>query len=113
MKNQFDDFIYEFGKKIDTLPDLQENEVIQLEKELSGMSNEEVAQYLQDMFNMKCQPYKRRIPKFGRNELCFCGSNKKYKNCCKDKFEQHIQDMSDEEFNQIIEKNKTSEGIEG
>ena len=27
-------------------------------------------------------PYKRVTPKVGRNDLCPCGSGKKYKNCC-------------------------------
>jgi preprotein translocase subunit SecA len=27
-------------------------------------------------------PIRRSIPKVGRNELCPCGSGKKYKNCC-------------------------------
>jgi len=27
-------------------------------------------------------PYKRNDPKIGRNELCPCGSGKKYKKCC-------------------------------
>jgi len=28
------------------------------------------------------QPIKRKRPKWGRNWLCFCGSDKKYKHCC-------------------------------
>ena len=28
------------------------------------------------------QPVRREAPKVGRNELCPCGSNKKYKKCC-------------------------------
>src|SRR6202011_4896322 len=27
-------------------------------------------------------PFKRSLPKVGRNEPCPCGSGKKYKNCC-------------------------------
>jgi len=27
-------------------------------------------------------PVRRSVPKVGRNELCPCGSGKKYKNCC-------------------------------
>ena len=27
-------------------------------------------------------PFKRSIKKIGRNELCPCGSGKKYKRCC-------------------------------
>ena len=30
----------------------------------------------------KPEPIKRAAPKIGRNELCPCGSGKKYKNCC-------------------------------
>ncbi|MCK4384417.1 MAG: SEC-C domain-containing protein, partial [Candidatus Lokiarchaeota archaeon] len=28
------------------------------------------------------QPYSFKFPKFGRNELCPCGSGKKFKSCC-------------------------------
>ncbi|MBK8289516.1 MAG: UPF0149 family protein [Cellvibrionales bacterium] len=28
------------------------------------------------------EPYRREQPKIGRNDICFCGSGKKYKNCC-------------------------------
>jgi uncharacterized protein YecA (UPF0149 family) len=27
------------------------------------------------------QPYRREMPKLGRNDPCFCGSGKKYKKC--------------------------------
>ena len=30
----------------------------------------------------KSQPAKRATPKIGRNELCHCGSGKKFKHCC-------------------------------
>lgn len=35
-----------------------------------------------EALGIKLQPYKRETPKLGRNDLCFCGSNKKYKKCC-------------------------------
>lgn len=28
------------------------------------------------------QPFRREQPKIGRNDLCLCGSGKKYKKCC-------------------------------
>ena len=28
------------------------------------------------------QPYVRQTPRIGRNEMCPCGSGKKYKHCC-------------------------------
>jgi SEC-C motif domain protein len=28
------------------------------------------------------QPFRREQPKIGRNDLCYCGSGKKYKKCC-------------------------------
>jgi len=28
------------------------------------------------------QPYKRQTSKIGRNDMCPCGSGKKYKHCC-------------------------------
>jgi uncharacterized protein YecA (UPF0149 family) len=27
------------------------------------------------------QPFRREAPKLGRNDVCFCGSGKKYKKC--------------------------------
>ncbi|MGN1250133.1 MAG: SEC-C metal-binding domain-containing protein, partial [Candidatus Spyradocola sp.] len=32
--------------------------------------------------NAARQPVRNTQPKVGRNELCPCGSGKKYKNCC-------------------------------
>jgi len=32
--------------------------------------------------NTKTDTYKRSEPKIGRNDLCPCGSGKKYKKCC-------------------------------
>lgn len=29
--------------------------------------------------------YRKAFEKIGRNEKCFCGSNKKFKNCCLEK----------------------------
>lgn len=38
---------------------------------------------LSDMLDAEPQePYRREQPKIGRNDPCFCGSGKKYKNCC-------------------------------
>lgn len=31
------------------------------------------------------KPLKRKYPKIGRNDMCPCGSNLKYKKCCIDK----------------------------
>ncbi len=31
------------------------------------------------------EPFKREIPKLGRNDNCHCGSGKKYKKCCMNK----------------------------
>lgn len=28
------------------------------------------------------EPYRRDMPKIGRNDPCLCGSGKKYKKCC-------------------------------
>jgi uncharacterized protein YecA (UPF0149 family) len=28
------------------------------------------------------KPIQRELPKVGRNDLCLCGSQKKYKKCC-------------------------------
>ncbi|HNN86664.1 MAG TPA: UPF0149 family protein [Pseudomonadales bacterium] len=37
---------------------------------------------LSDMLQEPQEPYRREQPKIGRNDPCFCGSGKKYKNCC-------------------------------
>jgi hypothetical protein len=45
-----------------------------------GMNLEE---YQEEMSaRMKIQPLVRSYPKQGRNDLCNCGSGKKYKKCC-------------------------------
>lgn len=43
---------------------------------------------------MKRKPYVRQAPKIGRNELCPCGSGKKYKKCCKEQFESYLKGRS-------------------
>jgi len=48
-----------------------------------------------DIFDIKTYENSKIIelkPKIGRNDLCYCGSGKKYKNCCskKDQEEEHI-----------------------
>ena len=37
---------------------------------------------------------RRSVPKLGRNELCHCGSNKKYKKCCYEKDQELLRDPS-------------------
>jgi uncharacterized protein len=34
------------------------------------------------MLESSNMPYERNMPKIGRNDLCYCGSGKKYKRCC-------------------------------
>ena len=47
------------------------------------MNYAECGYLLSDMLNEEPQePYRREQPKIGRNDTCFCGSGKKYKNCC-------------------------------
>ena len=45
----------------------------------------ECPEHLSSQQNAKGIPYKRSEPKIGRNQLCPCGSNKKYKHCCLNK----------------------------
>ncbi len=45
----------------------------------------ECPKHLSSQQNEKGIPYKRSEPKIGRNQLCPCGSNKKYKHCCLNK----------------------------
>lgn len=37
---------------------------------------------IRKLFGIRLPSYKREIPKIQRNELCPCGSGKKYKYCC-------------------------------
>lgn len=105
-KEKLDSFMSDFSKKVDTLSPLSEPEAIKLENELKGMDPEQVNAYLESMFNMVQKPYTRKIPKFGRNEPCFCGSGKKYKKCCQSEFEGYVNNLSDDEFNKITEDNE-------
>ena len=36
-------------------------------------------------YGKKDKPVVKNIPKLGRNDLCVCGSGKKYKKCCMEK----------------------------
>lgn len=46
-----------------------------------------LTEYLHDLLSCgeKGVPIKRLIPKVKRNDLCPCGSKKKYKKCCLNK----------------------------
>lgn len=49
--------------------------------------------YLRYIQMMKKKPAHREYPKIGRNDLCPCGSGKKYKHCCLDtgKYEELVE----------------------
>lgn len=49
--------------------------------EISSFRKEENRWYFVDG-RMSNQPYRREVPKIGRNSPCPCGSGKKYKKCC-------------------------------
>ena len=46
---------------------------------------EEFFKAIYDLDNLKQEPYRRTNRKIGVNELCPCGSGKKFKKCCKGK----------------------------
>ena len=53
---------------------------------LQSASPQKASLVNQEQLNSKAndlnKPYVRKTPKVGRNEPCFCGSGKKYKQCC-------------------------------
>lgn len=77
----------EIQKKFDELEILwKENQT----KKLESMTSVEQKEYFTNMIRQG-KPYIRKVNKIGRNDICFCGSNKKYKNCCMDQFEDYIE----------------------
>jgi preprotein translocase subunit SecA len=49
--------------------------------EVDGLTGDEAADENADPSTPKAQPTTRQGPKLGRNDPCWCGSGKKYKNC--------------------------------
>jgi len=47
-----------------------------------GVTDEDIKKVLEDIRDSKGESVVRSEPKVGRNELCPCGSGKKYKRCC-------------------------------
>mgnify|MGYP003602676484 CR=1 FL=1 len=93
-EKEFDRFNKDLDKMSNNQEELSEENILDLEDRFSNMSKEDLMQELQNMFQMKRKPYIRKIPKIGRNELCPCGSGKKYKKCCKEQFEAYIEGRS-------------------
>jgi len=50
-------------------------------EQMQGMSQEQ-RRAQQQPEELKLQPMRRETEKVGRNDLCPCGSGKKYKHCC-------------------------------
>ena len=91
---EFDRFNSDLNKLSRAQEPLTEEEIVNLEDKYSNMSKEDLMKELENMFLMKRKPYVRQAPKIGRNELCPCGSGKKYKKCCKEQFEVYIEGRS-------------------
>ncbi|MEP7293872.1 MAG: SEC-C domain-containing protein, partial [Chloroflexota bacterium] len=55
-----------------------------LQEELQLFADVKVIQFSDDEYPIESasRTVKKRIDEIGRNELCFCGSGKKYKKCC-------------------------------
>ena len=50
---------------------------------MNNTENIAIASYYKKInFSLQSASYKRQNPKLRRNDLCQCGSGKKYKNCC-------------------------------
>lgn len=47
-----------------------------------GITDEDIKQVILDIQKVKPEVAKNEGPKVGRNELCPCGSGKKFKRCC-------------------------------
>jgi uncharacterized protein YecA (UPF0149 family) len=75
-----DEGLLKIEETIDNSPPLSQEEYMRLEKELSGMSPNEVKSYMKKMFG----GYKPIVNnnKTNRNDPCPCGSGLKYKKCC-------------------------------
>ncbi|MDA3917017.1 MAG: SEC-C metal-binding domain-containing protein [Deltaproteobacteria bacterium] len=73
---------------IPELPDIYKKR--EEEEKRRKRKSEEFEEIFQDIGNIKNRgniiPFKREAPKTGRNEPCPCGSGKKYKKCCLNKF---------------------------
>ena len=78
----YDTYVREPGIITEELLDSYENDLV--EKEETDKISEEVKRLLKnrDWMYSSHDPYVREEPKIGRNELCSCGSGKKYKRCC-------------------------------
>ena len=72
---------------IPELPDIYKKR--EEEEKRRKRESEEFEEIFQDIGNIKNRgniiPFKREVPKTGRNEPCPCGSGKKYKKCCLNK----------------------------
>ncbi len=72
---------------IPELPDIYKKR--EEEEKRRKRESEEFEEISQDIGNLKNRgniiPFKREVPKTGRNEPCPCGSGKKYKKCCLNK----------------------------
>ncbi|MDH3771994.1 MAG: SEC-C metal-binding domain-containing protein, partial [Nitrospirota bacterium] len=61
------------------------DEGLQEHQELSLFRKQDGKWYFVDASDPTKQPVVRSEPKVGRNDLCPCGSGKKYKKCCGNK----------------------------
>ncbi len=91
---EFDRFTGDLNKLSRSQEVLDEEQLSNTVDRFSNMSKEDLMKELENMFLMKRKPYVRQAPKIGRNELCPCGSGKKYKKCCKEQFEVYIEGRS-------------------
>ena len=91
---EFDRFNSDLNKLSRAQEPLTEEEIVNLEDKYSNMSKEDLMKELEKMFLMRRKPYVRQAPKIGRNDLCPCGSGKKYKKCCKEQFESYLKGRS-------------------
>lgn len=76
------------------LRDLEENKVVDLTNSTDEQAAEKMKQFedsvitgdqlaqIRALYNRKPKQLVRKHAKIGRNELCPCGSGKKFKNCC-------------------------------
>lgn len=91
----YDDFIDEiYGNKApidkkkvieDTIEELSWWACFNKEKDEGEFDFKEFAEKLINYENKKTTKEMEKIKKIGRNDLCYCGSRKKYKKCCMNK----------------------------
>jgi len=95
--NAAEDYLGEYSGKLEYKEDFQyrvsivkgiDGESFFIVTDPNKLTYEQHLSYLKNIFELEEEKLKKRSTtlvsqhRLGRNDLCFCGSNRKYKNCC-------------------------------